>query len=133
MIRIMEEGRAALEKVNKEMGLALDDWDLDYNTNLFTEVRCDVMTRHHTPHNTTTQGFSFPLDSAVCTHTFFFHVWVAPAGDEAQSDVGGGLRHLPVQQRTLATLVLQGTVRHMALLTCSGLPPIILDDWSPLD
>lgn len=37
VIRIMEEGRAALEKVNKEMGLALDDWDLDYYTKLFTE------------------------------------------------------------------------------------------------
>jgi hypothetical protein len=52
----MEEGRAALEKVNKEMGLALDDWDLDYYTKLFTEVRCDVMTRHHThapPHTHT--------------------------------------------------------------------------------
>jgi phosphoribosylformylglycinamidine synthase len=34
----MEEGRAALEKVNKEMGLALDDWDLDYYTKLFAEV-----------------------------------------------------------------------------------------------
>ena len=38
MIPILEEGRAALEKVNKEMGLALDDWDLDFYTKLFTEV-----------------------------------------------------------------------------------------------
>jgi len=34
-IPIMQEGRAALEKINKEMGLGFDDFDLDYYTNLF--------------------------------------------------------------------------------------------------
>jgi phosphoribosylformylglycinamidine synthase len=34
-IPIMTEGRAALEKINKEMGLGFDDFDLDYYTNLF--------------------------------------------------------------------------------------------------
>jgi len=34
-IPVMEEGRAALERVNREMGLAFDDWDLDYYTELF--------------------------------------------------------------------------------------------------
>ena len=34
-IPIMEEGRPALEKLNKEMGLGFDDFDLDYYTNLF--------------------------------------------------------------------------------------------------
>lgn len=34
-IPIMEEGRSALEKINKEMGLGFDDFDLDYYTNLF--------------------------------------------------------------------------------------------------
>jgi phosphoribosylformylglycinamidine synthase len=34
-IPIMEEGRAALEKINREMGLGFDDFDLDYYTNLF--------------------------------------------------------------------------------------------------
>ena len=34
-IPIMKEGRAALESLNKEMGLGFDDFDLDYYTNLF--------------------------------------------------------------------------------------------------
>lgn len=34
-VPIMEEGRKALEKINKEMGLGFDDFDLDYYTNLF--------------------------------------------------------------------------------------------------
>ena len=34
-IPIMEEGRAALEKINEEMGLGFDDFDLDYYTKLF--------------------------------------------------------------------------------------------------
>lgn len=34
-IPIMSEGRAALEAINKEMGLGFDDHDLDYYTQLF--------------------------------------------------------------------------------------------------
>ncbi len=34
-IPVLKEGRAALEKVNRELGLAFDDWDLDYYTELF--------------------------------------------------------------------------------------------------
>ncbi|MCH8143864.1 MAG: phosphoribosylformylglycinamidine synthase [Gemmatimonadetes bacterium] len=34
-IPLVEEGRRALERVNREMGLAFDDWDLDYYTDLF--------------------------------------------------------------------------------------------------
>jgi phosphoribosylformylglycinamidine synthase len=34
-VPIMEEGRAALEKINDEMGLGFDEWDLDYYTDLF--------------------------------------------------------------------------------------------------
>lgn len=29
---LLQEGRAALERVNKEMGLAFDEWDLDVST-----------------------------------------------------------------------------------------------------
>jgi phosphoribosylformylglycinamidine synthase len=35
IIPIMEKGRAALEEINKEMGLGFDDFDLDYYTDLF--------------------------------------------------------------------------------------------------
>ena len=34
-VPIMKEGRAALEKINAEMGLGFDDFDLDYYTTLF--------------------------------------------------------------------------------------------------
>jgi phosphoribosylformylglycinamidine synthase len=34
-VPIMEQGRAALEAINMEMGLGFDDHDLDYYTNLF--------------------------------------------------------------------------------------------------
>jgi phosphoribosylformylglycinamidine synthase len=34
-IPVLEEGRGALERVNRELGLAFDDWDLDYYTDLF--------------------------------------------------------------------------------------------------
>ena len=34
-VPIIEEGRAALEKINEEMGLGFDEWDLNYYTELF--------------------------------------------------------------------------------------------------
>ena len=36
-IPVLEHGRLALERVNREMGLAFDEWDLDYYTQLFVE------------------------------------------------------------------------------------------------
>jgi len=44
-VPVLAEGRAALEKVNKSMGLAFDDWDLDYYTNMFTaDIKRDPTT-----------------------------------------------------------------------------------------
>jgi len=37
-IPVLEHGRSALEKVNREMGLAFDDWDLEYYTRLFRDT-----------------------------------------------------------------------------------------------
>ncbi|MEJ2144420.1 MAG: phosphoribosylformylglycinamidine synthase [Acidobacteriota bacterium] len=37
-IPVLEDGRAALERLNREAGLAFDDWDLDYYTQLFRDV-----------------------------------------------------------------------------------------------
>jgi phosphoribosylformylglycinamidine synthase len=34
-VPVLAEGRAALERINREMGLAFDEWDLDYYTDLF--------------------------------------------------------------------------------------------------
>ncbi|MCK5376806.1 MAG: phosphoribosylformylglycinamidine synthase, partial [Acidobacteria bacterium] len=48
VVPVMAEGRAALERINRELGLAFDDWDLDFYTDLFrdrlgrnpTDVEC---------------------------------------------------------------------------------------------
>jgi phosphoribosylformylglycinamidine synthase len=58
-IPVMEEGRAALERVNREMGLAFDDWDLDYYTDLFrktigrdpTNVECFDIAQSNSEHS----------------------------------------------------------------------------------
>jgi phosphoribosylformylglycinamidine synthase len=39
-VPIMEQGRAALEKINAERGLGFDDFDLDYYTKLFKVSSC---------------------------------------------------------------------------------------------
>jgi phosphoribosylformylglycinamidine synthase len=36
-VPVLRDGRAALERINREMGLAFDEWDLDYYTTLFAE------------------------------------------------------------------------------------------------
>eukprot|EP00877_Chromochloris_zofingiensis_P007400 jgi/Chrzof1/2913/Cz12g03220.t1 len=40
-VPVMEQGRAALEEINEKMGLAFDDWDLDYYTKLFQDMGRD--------------------------------------------------------------------------------------------
>jgi phosphoribosylformylglycinamidine synthase len=59
VIPLREEGRPALEKINREMGLGLDDWDLDYYTNLFvkdikrnpTNVECFDLSQSNSEHS----------------------------------------------------------------------------------
>ncbi|MBI5075526.1 MAG: phosphoribosylformylglycinamidine synthase [Nitrospirae bacterium] len=58
-IPLVEEGRAALERVNREMGLGLDDWDIDYYYNLFvkdigrnpTNVECFDLSQSNSEHS----------------------------------------------------------------------------------
>lgn len=38
IIPLLEEGKTALERLNSEMGLGFDDWDLDFYTNMFTQT-----------------------------------------------------------------------------------------------
>ncbi len=35
-VPLLEKGKTALEKINKEMGLGMDNWDIDFYYNLFT-------------------------------------------------------------------------------------------------
>jgi phosphoribosylformylglycinamidine synthase len=59
VIPLREQGRAALEKINREMGLGLDDWDLDFYTNLFvndikrdpTNVECFDLSQSNSEHS----------------------------------------------------------------------------------
>ncbi len=59
IIPLMEQGRPALEKINQEMGLGLDNWDLDYYTNLFvkeikrnpTNVECFDLSQSNSEHS----------------------------------------------------------------------------------
>jgi phosphoribosylformylglycinamidine synthase len=58
-VPLMEEGRAALERINREMGLAFDEWDLDYYTDLFvnkvgrdpTNVECFDIAQSNSEHS----------------------------------------------------------------------------------
>ncbi|KAL1129968.1 hypothetical protein AAG570_012912 [Ranatra chinensis] len=38
IVDILKNGRSSLEDINKKLGLAFDDWDLDYYTKLFSET-----------------------------------------------------------------------------------------------
>ena len=58
-VPVLQEGRAALERINREMGLAFDDWDLDYYTELFatrigrdpTNVECFDIAQSNSEHS----------------------------------------------------------------------------------
>ncbi len=58
-VPVIAEGRAALERINAEMGLAFDDWDLDYYTKLFrddmrrdpTNVECFDVAQSNSEHS----------------------------------------------------------------------------------
>ena len=58
-VPVLEQGRAALEKINAELGLAFDEWDLDYYTELFrermrrnpTDVECFDIAQSNSEHS----------------------------------------------------------------------------------
>lgn len=58
-VPVLKEGRAALEHINAEMGLAFDDWDLDYYSELFgkqmgrdpTDVECFDVAQSNSEHS----------------------------------------------------------------------------------
>ncbi len=58
-IPVLAEGRAALERLDRELGLAFDDWDLDYYTRLFreklrrdpTDVECFDIAQSNSEHS----------------------------------------------------------------------------------
>jgi phosphoribosylformylglycinamidine synthase len=59
IVPLIEEGRPALERINKEMGLGLDEWDINYYYNLFvkdigrnpTNVECFDLGQSNSEHS----------------------------------------------------------------------------------
>lgn len=59
VVPLIEEGRDALVRLNREMGLGMDDWDIDYYTNLFvneirrnpTDVECFDLSQSNSEHS----------------------------------------------------------------------------------
>lgn len=58
-VPLLQEGRKALEKINLEMGLGLDEWDIEYYCNLFvndlgrnpTNVECFDLSQSNSEHS----------------------------------------------------------------------------------
>ncbi|MDP2276876.1 MAG: phosphoribosylformylglycinamidine synthase, partial [Nitrospirota bacterium] len=58
-VPLIEEGHSALKKINTEMGLGLDDWDIEYYHNLFvkdlkrnpTNVECFDLSQSNSEHS----------------------------------------------------------------------------------
>ncbi len=58
-VPVLTEGRGALERINRQLGLAFDDWDLDYYTDLFvrrvgrnpTSVECFDIAQSNSEHS----------------------------------------------------------------------------------
>ena len=58
-VPLIEEGASALKKINTEMGLGLDDWDIEYYYNLFvkdlkrnpTNVECFDLSQSNSEHS----------------------------------------------------------------------------------
>lgn len=58
MVPVLTEGKEALVKLNKELGLAWDDWDIDYYTDMFqkmgrdpTSVECFDISQSNSEHS----------------------------------------------------------------------------------
>ncbi len=59
VVPVLEEGRAAIEEINRRMGLGLDDWDIEYYYNLFavdmkrnpTNVECFDLGQSNSEHS----------------------------------------------------------------------------------
>jgi phosphoribosylformylglycinamidine synthase len=59
IVPLIEEGKTALIKINQEMGLGLDDWDMNYYYNLFvrelgrnpTDVECFDLSQSNSEHS----------------------------------------------------------------------------------
>ena len=58
-VKVIEEGRSAIEEINRRLGLGLDEWDIDYYYNLFaldlkrnpTNVECFDLGQSNSEHS----------------------------------------------------------------------------------
>jgi phosphoribosylformylglycinamidine synthase len=67
---VFKQGRAALEVINKTMGLAFDEFDLEYYTKLFH----DDIKRNPT----NVELFDIAQSNSEHSRHWFFKVWILP-------------------------------------------------------
>jgi phosphoribosylformylglycinamidine synthase len=73
-VPVLAQGRAALQAIDAEMGLAFDDWDLDYYTALFRKMRRDP---------TNVECFDVAQSNSEHSRHWFFKGRLIIDGDEA--------------------------------------------------
>lgn len=73
-VALLEQGKNALQAINSEMGLALDDWDQEYYFNLFTN------TLHRNP--TTVELFDISQSNSEHSRHWFFKGKIVIDGEE---------------------------------------------------
>jgi phosphoribosylformylglycinamidine synthase len=73
-VPVLAQGRAALQAIDVEMGLAFDDWDLDYYTALFRKMRRDP---------TNVECFDVAQSNSEHSRHWFFKGRLIIDGDEA--------------------------------------------------
>ena len=78
-VDVLLKGRSALEKVNNDLGLAFDDWDLDYYTKLFSE--------HLERNPTSVECFDLAQSNSEHSRHWFFRGKMVIDGDEIQQSL----------------------------------------------
>lgn len=78
-VDVLSKGRSALEKVNSDLGLAFDDWDLDYYTKLFSE--------HLERNPTSVECFDLAQSNSEHSRHWFFKGKMVIDGDEIQQSL----------------------------------------------
>lgn len=85
-VPIMREGKHALEKINHELGLAFDDWDLEYYTRLFrddlkrdpTDVECFDMAQSNSEHSRYLSINPFTIKHILYSNQHSFFLFIKP-------------------------------------------------------
>jgi phosphoribosylformylglycinamidine synthase len=78
-VDLLSKGRSALEKVNKDLGLAFDDWDLDYYSKLFSD--------HLKRNPTSVECFDLAQSNSEHSRHWFFRGKMVIDGEEIEESL----------------------------------------------